>query len=49
MYSRIYANESLKEWCSLLGKTAEAVRDLDSDGSFILMDDFKGGQGSDSG
>ena len=41
---RIYGNESLAlvGWPHLLRKTVEAVPDVDSDGSILLMGDFKG-------
>ena len=44
-YLRIYGNESLAWWRHLLRKTVEAVPGVDSDGSILLMGDFKGGQG----
>ena len=43
---RKYGNESVEDWRHLLRKTVEAVPDVDSDGSILLMDDFKGGQGA---
>ena len=42
---RKYGNESVADWRHLLRKTVEAVPDFDSDGSILLMDDFKGGRG----
>ena len=45
MYTRVYNNETVNEWCGLLDKTVEAVPDVDSDRTIILMDDFRGGQG----
>ena len=44
-YWRKYGNETVEDWRQLIRKTVEVVPAVDSDGTILLMDDFKGGQG----